>query len=276
MSDRFDEWLQREPELVVEQLGTSLRRVTDGRTNALVSGELVVDTLGTPGAARALAAVLGRAPSTLVYSNDHLDRSGWGRELGSAGEVVAHHATARAVRGRGAPSQLAVTREVRESETIAGVELFYPGPLQGTGNLAAWFPGERVLFAVGPLPGARYGLLPDYHLEQYCASARRLLEVPFETFVPGRGRTMTRAELERAIDYVAELQVVSQKAFGDGVSVWDIRAMGKYAREKLRGSFGDLDGWNDHVATSAFRVVHHYLMGGWGLEDTQEPDRAYA
>ena len=41
--------------------------------------------------------------------------------------------------------------------------------------------------------------------------------------------------------------------------------------EQLGEQFGDLDGFEDHVGQMAIRIVHHYLMGGWGLEDTPEP-----
>ena len=32
--------------------------------------------------------------------------------------------------------------------------------------------------------------------------------------------------------------------------------------------FGDLDGYDQHIGLTSIRIVHHYLMGGWGLEDT--------
>lgn len=40
---------------------------------------------------------------------------------------------------------------------------------------------------------------------------------------------------------------------------------------RLRESFGDLEGFDQHVGQMSIRIVHHYLMGGWGLEDTPEP-----
>ncbi len=35
--------------------------------------------------------------------------------------------------------------------------------------------------------------------------------------------------------------------------------------------FGDMEGFENHIGQMAIRIVHHYLMGGWGLEDTPEP-----
>ena len=36
----------------------------------------------------------------------------------------------------------------------------------------------------------------------------------------------------------------------------------------LSERFGDLEGFDGHIGQMAIRIVHHYLMGGWGLEDT--------
>ncbi|MGH8322209.1 MAG: hypothetical protein ACRETD_00185, partial [Steroidobacteraceae bacterium] len=40
-----------------------------------------------------------------------------------------------------------------------------------------------------------------------------------------------------------------------------------YVADALRAEFGTLDGFDQHVPIMAFRYAHHYLMGGWGLED---------
>jgi hypothetical protein len=37
---------------------------------------------------------------------------------------------------------------------------------------------------------------------------------------------------------------------------------------KLQDRFGDLDGFDEHIGMVALRIVHHYLMGGYSLEDT--------
>jgi hypothetical protein len=44
-----------------------------------------------------------------------------------------------------------------------------------------------------------------------------------------------------------------------------------YCIGQLAERFGDLEGFEGHVGQMAIRIVHHYLMGGWGLEDTPEP-----
>ena len=47
--------------------------------------------------------------------------------------------------------------------------------------------------------------------------------------------------------------------------------MKQFVGGQLRGQFGDLEGFDDHIGQMSIRIVHHYLMGGWGLEDTPEP-----
>jgi hypothetical protein len=51
-----------------------------------------------------------------------------------------------------------------------------------------------------------------------------------------------------------------------------LEAMEQFVSERLREQFGDLDGFPRHVGIAAIRCVHHYLMGGWGMEDTAEPE----
>ena len=55
------------------------------------------------------------------------------------------------------------------------------------------------------------------------------------------------------------------------VPIWVHDAMAGYVKGALGEEFGDLDGFDEHAGLTAIRVVHHYLMGGWGLEDTPTP-----
>jgi glyoxylase-like metal-dependent hydrolase (beta-lactamase superfamily II) len=129
---------------------------------------------------------------------------------------------------------------------------------------------------VGPRADARYGLFPDFHITQYARSIRSLLELDFDTFVPGRGPVMQKAELERAIDYAEALSEAVQRAFAEGVPIWIYEMMAPYVSQALQGQFGDLEGFEAHVGIGAMRFVHHYLMGGWGIEDTHEPEQVLA
>ena len=52
--------------------------------------------------------------------------------------------------------------------------------------------------------------------------------------------------------------------------MWMYEPMKGYLMGKRGEKYGDLEGFEGHVGQMGIRVVHHYLMGGWGLEDTPE------
>jgi glyoxylase-like metal-dependent hydrolase (beta-lactamase superfamily II) len=276
----------RPVELQTDPVADGVWTVSDGRYRALFAegepGVVALNTLGTPAAARAYReaierAVPGKPISTLICTIDHLDHAGYGLDLAPDAEVVAHELAARVIAGRGADGQSPVTREVRgegESLTIDGLELrlLYPGPTVGTGNLAVELPGRGVVFMVGPQAGARYGMFPDFHFERFEDSMGRVLELDFDVFVPGRYGVMDRAAVERAVQYIESLKQSAQRAFASGVPIWELAAMEDWARGELTGQFADLDGFDRHVGIGALRAVHHYLTGGWGLEDTTRPE----
>lgn len=212
----------------------------------------------------------------IVYTTDHLDHTGGAARLAPEATVLAHDLCARVVgrRGRG---QRTVDRRVGgtgEVVTLDGrrLDLSYPGPTQGTGNLAVTADGSSVLFLVGPRADARYGLFNDVHFRHVARIWRQLATLSFGVVVPGRGPVMQRDQLGKAADYVEALTDAAQHAFADGVPIWVYDAMESYVRERLQGAYGSLDGFDTHVGIGAIRAVHYYLMGGWGLEDTGAPE----
>lgn len=272
-------------ELLVDRLADGVWTAYAGgyRTLFADGGDSVVcvGTLGSRAGARALRdairAQMGKKPvGALVYAIDHLDHTGHGGEL-SPGEVIAHELCARVVSARAAPWQLPVTRPVAGDGDVLELDglrlsLHYPCPTQGTGNLAVHLPDSGVLFVVGPQADARYGLFPDVHLEHLVRGWRALGRLDPAVVVPGRFALMDAAGLARACRYIESMQLVAQKAFAEMVPVWSLPAIEDEARERLRGEFGDLEGFDEHVGLTAMRVMHHYLMGGWGLEDTTRPE----
>lgn len=243
-------------------------------------GVVALNTLGSRESARALRHAIedatgGERVAAVVLTVDHADHSGFCAELAPGAEVVAHALCARVREARATGP--AVTRTVAgagERLEPAGVrlDLHYPGPTLGCGNVACHLPWRGALFLVGPRADARYGLFGDWHLGNCAAAMRALLGLRFDTVVPGAGPVMDRAAFERAIGYFERLAWTVQKAFAEGVAIWDLRAMEEYATEVLRGAYGDLGGFAEHVGIGAIRWVHHYLMGGWGIEDTREPE----
>jgi len=284
--DSLQAYLSKEPKLAVEPLGEGLWTVSDGLLRTIFAegaeGVIAFDTFGTPGAARAYAKAIAEViPSkpvkTVIYSHDHLDHAGFAADLAPKADIIADEMTARVIELRGAEGQLPPTRTVsggKNSLEIDGVrfDLLNPGPTHGAGNLAAYFADHKLLFMSDTiLPNARYGLLPDYHIANLARFMRGFLELEFETFVPGRYGVTDKAAIERGADYIEAIQETCQQAFVQGVPVWILSEITGYVKQKLREKFGDLDGFEEHVGLTAFRIVHHYLMGGWGLEDTPEP-----
>jgi hypothetical protein len=197
--------------------------------------------------------------------------------MAGGAQVIGHELTARVIDARAADGQLVPSQTVSgEGEALdldgVRVELFYPGPTQGSGNAAVHFPAAGVLFMVGPQVDARYGLFPDVHVRHFAGSVRRLLERDWELFIAARYDAMDRTAVARAADFFAALQDATQRAFAQGLPVWELETIGGYASNALHEDFGDLAGFEAHLPILALRVVHHYLMGGWGLEDTRTPE----
>lgn len=284
-SDRMAAYLAHEPAFTVDSLGDGLWTASDGKYRSIFAegkdSVVAFDTFGTPGRARAYGkaiadTIAGKPIGTIIYSHDHIDHAGYAADLAPDANIVADKLTAQVINLRKADGQLAPTQIIsgeRNSVDFDGVafEFVNPGPTHGSGNLAAYFPDRKLLFQVDTvLPNARYGLLPDYHLWNFVAYMRGMLDLGFETFVPGRYEVTDRQRFELGCDYIEAIQETTQHAFIEMVPVWLLDQIGAYTRGKLGERFGKLDGFEEHCGQSAFRIVHHYLMGGWGLEDTPE------
>ncbi len=279
-------YLAREPDMTVERISDRLFTVSDGQCRTIfVAGEASViafDTFGTPGRARAYGRAIeetlpGKAINTVIYSHDHLDHAGFAADLAPGAEIIADEICAKVIKCRGAEGQSQATRVLRGERnelTIDGVELVLlnPGPTHGSGNMAAYFADEKVLFSSDTvLANARYGFMPDYHIANFVKFMRGFLELDWEHFVPGRYELTGRAGFERGCDFIEAVQETCQQAFANFVPIWMYEPMKGFVGGQLRERFGDLDGFDGHIGQMSIRIVHHYLMGGWGLEDTPEP-----
>lgn len=285
-TDAAQAYLALEPELRTEKLSHRLWTVSDGvyRTIFLEgkTGVIAFDTFGTPGRARAYSravaeAVPGKPISTIIYTHDHLDHAGFAADLAPEAAIIADEMCAKVIRLRRAEGQRRPTRVLSGAEhrlTVdgMGLVLLNPGPTHGTGNLSAYFPEERLLFSSDTiLPSARYGFMPDYHIWNFVRFMRGFLALDWETFVPGRYEVADRARFEKGCDYLETIQVETQKAFAEFVPVWVMDAIKGYVSGKIADRFGDLDGFDEHIGMTSLRIVHHYLMGGYSLEDTPTP-----
>ena len=284
--DAATEYLAHEPEMQAEKLSSGLWTISDGVYRSIfLEGEssvIAFDTFGTPGKARAYKnkvaeCVPGKPIKTIIYSHDHLDHCGFAADLSEDAEIIADEICAKVIKLRQSEGQSMPTRILSGSENnmeIDGVEftLLNPGPTHGSGNLSAWFAEAGTLFSSDTiLANAKYGFVPDYHICNFVRFMRGFLELEWNTFVPGRYEVTDRAGFERGCDYFEAIQIEAQNAFAEFVPIWAFEPMKGYVMNKLADRFGDLDGFEDHIGQTAIRIVHHYLMGGWGLEDTPEP-----
>jgi len=279
-------YLAHEPVMQVDALSERLFTVSDGHCRTIFvagdSGVIAFDTFGTPGRARsyrrAIEATLpGKPIGTIIYSHDHLDHAGFAADLAPAAEIVADEICAKVIKCRCAEGQLRPTRVLtgeRNELTIDGVELvmLHPGPTHGSGNVAAYLADEGVLFSSDTiLANARYGFMPDYHFANFTRFMRGFLRLEWDRFVPGRFGMTDRAGFERGCDFIDAVMVSCQQAFANFVPIWLYEPMKGFVGGQLGEQFGDLEGFDGHIGQMAIRIVHHYLMGGWGLEDTPEP-----
>jgi glyoxylase-like metal-dependent hydrolase (beta-lactamase superfamily II) len=284
--DTAKAYLAAEPEMQVEQLSGRLYTVSDGQVRTVfLEGErsvIAFDTFGTPGKARAYcraieSTVPGKSIGTIIYSHDHLDSTGFAADLAPEADILADEICAKVIKLRGAEGQLLPTRVLtgdRHELEVDGVQLVLlnPGPTHGSGNLAAWFEEEGVLFSADTvLANARYGFMPDYHFANFVPFMRGFLDLEWQRFVPGRYELTDRAGFERGVNFIEAVMNACQHAFVNFVPIWMYEPMKGFCIEQLGEGFGELDGFEDHVGQMAIRIVHHYLMGGWGLEDTPEP-----
>jgi len=283
--DAAQAYLSVEPEMETTQLSDRLWTISDGHCRTLfIQGDnsvIAFDTFGTPGRARAyksaIRTVIPDKPiKTIIYTHDHLDHAGFAADLAPDAEIIADEICAKVITLRQSQGQLQPSRVLTSHEnnmSIDGVEftLLNPGPTHGSGNISAWFKEEKVLFSSDTiLANAKYGFMPDYHIYNFVKFMRGFLELEWDTFVSGRFELTDRAGFERGCDYIEAVQIESQNAFAEFVPIWVYEAMHGYVSNKLADRFGDLDGFNEHIGQTAIRIVHHYLMGGWGMEDTPQ------
>lgn len=280
-------YLANEPQMETTKLAERIWTISDGvyRTLFIEADNSVIafDTFGTPGRARAYrreieAAIPEKAIKTVIYTHDHLDHAGFAADFAPEAEIIADELCAKVIKLRQAEGQLQPTRIISGKDNAMSIDgvnfkLLNPGPTHGSGNISAYFADEKILFSSDTiLANARYGFLPDYHIFNFVKFMRRFLDLEWDRFIPGRYELTDRAGFERGCDYIEAVQKECQQAFVEFVPIWVLDAMQGYVANKLKDRFGDLDGFDEHIGSTSIRVVHHYLMGGWGLEDTPEPD----
>lgn len=246
-------------------------------------GCITFDTLTTPGTARAYAAAVSRVfPKkpihTIAYSHDHLDHTGYAADLAPEADIIAHDYANRVIVAREADGQLPAT-EVWEGERKSYhiddcyFELIYPGPTHGDGNVAAYFPQNKVLFMVDTVAaGVGYFYLMDHHLTVYVDVMRRFLSLDWDIFVPGHFWILNRQQFIDILDYWERQFEFGQRAIIDGVDPHDWEGLNKYTMEKLAPIDSETFRFYEYAAINLSRYMQEYLSGGWGFEGNMKVD----
>lgn len=237
---------------------------------------IAFDTFSTPGGARSYRDAIERLfpnkpVETIVYSHDHLDHTGYAADLNPDAEIVAHELCNNVIEARESDGQLPA------SETLSGewtrleidgrtLELIYPGPTHGDGNLAVFLPEQALLFMVDTvIPGVGYTFFPDWHLEPYLDNMRRLLSLDWETFVPGHFWSTDRDGFRKNLKYYEEVRTVAEEALVSGIDPMDLDDVRSYAEEKLN-AYEDFFRYNEYVGQNLMRYMLQLKTGGWGTE----------
>lgn len=246
-------------------------------------GVVAFDTFGTPGTARAYGGAIGRVfpekpVHTIVYSHDHLDHSGYPEEVSADADIIAHDLCQKVVQARKADGQKPAN-EVWTGERKEYViddcrfELIYPGHTHGDGNVAAYFPEDKVLFMVDTvIPGVGYTTLMDWHLTYYVQVMERFLSLDWDVFVPGHFWVLDREGFIESLDYFKRMFEFAQTAIVEDVDPHDWQGLNDYASEKLRPQFGRYFRFGEYATMNLSRFMQDYLSGGWGIEGNLEPD----
>jgi glyoxylase-like metal-dependent hydrolase (beta-lactamase superfamily II) len=273
--------LEFRPTISYEPLRGKIWTATEGIYRTLfIEGErgiVAFDTFYSPGAAQSYRLAIGRVfphkeIDTIVYSHDHLDHTGYARNLSPGAEVIAHEHCAEVVAARRSDGQTVPTTTWAGAETQLerdGVQLrmIYPGQTHGNGNVAVHFPDERLLFMVDTIiPGVGYTFFPDWHMSAYMESMRPLLDLEWDLFVPGHFWPVDRAGFVETLTYFDALHAAAREALVDGVDPGDYAQATAWAKEHLH-AYAHLFRFEEYIGPNLMRFMLHQLTGGWGLED---------
>src|SRR5262245_1290711 len=210
------------------------------------TGVIVVDAKQTEPGAKDLLAEIAKItpkPVTTVFlthsDGDHVN----GLVAYPANVKVISHANnkkeleaALAAGGRGAPppdrlpSQV-VTKE-HETMNIDGVrlELYHLAPGHTSGDLVVYLPAQKVVATGDIIVGNRADDNPNIHAEKNGSTAgwltivKGLASLDAETYVPGHGDLMTKADVQRKLTATTERRAKIAAMVKEGKSLDEIKA----------------------------------------------------
>ncbi|WP_284762100.1 hypothetical protein [Arthrobacter sp. efr-133-R2A-63] len=88
---------------------------------------------------------------------------------------------------------------------------------------------------------------------------------------------MDAEQVRQAMDYVKDSRDACQRCVAGGqVAHWLLEPMSEYLHSELSSKWSHLEGYDPvTVGLGGLRVVCHYYMGGWWLDDTDHYELLY-
>jgi glyoxylase-like metal-dependent hydrolase (beta-lactamase superfamily II) len=221
-----------------------------GNSTALVTNEgvILVDDkfeIDVDNIVALLRTVTNQPIKYVINTHYHGDHSGGNAKLKSAGTLAVASAQARARMVAGnQPGQPDITIEPRGTIYLGGksAELYWFGRSHTDGDIVVLFPQNRVL-AAGDMFTIGEGTpqLIDYagggSAKEWTATVTKVLELDFDTVVPGHGNVVKKADMRAFRASTERLTELVTQAVHAGKSKADIEAL-------MRMEFG----WQDlHV-----------------------------
>ena len=224
----------------IQQLGEGVYMITDGAYQSMFmtyeDGVVVVDA--PPSYAShiptAIAEIIDKPITHLVYSHSHIDHIGGATSLGAKPIIVAHAETNRLLARDSDPNRPLATvtfdSQYRLSVGTQVLELSYHGNAHVPGNIFIYAPKQRVLMAVdvvfpGWMPWRRFAVAQD--VPAYFEQVKKINNWNFETLVAGHvARTGTRADVAMQLAFMEDVKAAAQTALkrttpGEGLNPVD-------------------------------------------------------
>src|SRR5262245_19769283 len=210
------------------------------------TGVIVVDAKQTEAGAKDLLSEIGKITpkpvSTVFLTHSDGDHVNGLVAYPTSVKVIAHENNKKeqeaAIKagGRGAPppdrlpSQV-VTKE-KETMTIDGVkvETYHWAPAHTSGDLMVFFPAQRVVATGDIIVTNRADDNPNIHQEKngstagWLANVKGLVGLNAETYVPGHGELLTKADVQRKLTATTERRAKIAAMAKQGKSLDEIKA----------------------------------------------------
>jgi glyoxylase-like metal-dependent hydrolase (beta-lactamase superfamily II) len=239
---------------VIHQLKPNIYWIEGGGGNSTIivgtNGVIVVDAKTTKAGGQELlddvAKITPKSVTTVILTHSDGDHVNGLAAFPAGVKVIAHEnnkkeqETALAAGGRGAPPADHLPTQVitkqKETLTIEGekVELYHWAPAHTSGDLIVYLPTQKIV-ATGDIisTGNPYPRIHDEKngsTEGWITTAKGIVSLNADTFIPGHGNIQTKADIEKRI---ADAQARRNQ-------VKDMVAQGK-SLDEIRAALGDND-----------------------------------